>query len=291
MKLLLRVFFLLIVWVGMHDSFAQETTEEAPALWQPAPGATWQWQLSGEINTTYDVAVFDIDLFDAPQETIDALHEAGRFVICYFSAGSYEDWRPDAEEFPEAVLGAPLPEWAGERWLDISQLDLLQPIMQTRLELAVAKQCDGVEPDNIDGYTNETGFTLTYDDQLAYNRWLAAAAHERGLSIGLKNDLAQIVDLVGDFDWALNEQCFQYDECALLLPFIEAGKAVFGVEYSEEGLDRSDYCPIANDYGFSWLTKTFDLGDIPPNSCGAYREGQGLGKGSVMLRYSLVPKP
>ena len=115
--------------------------------------------------------------------------------------------------------------------------------------------------------TNESGFALTDEDQLAYNRWLAATAHELGLSIGLKNDLNQIEDLVEDFDWALNEQCFQYDECELLLPFIEAGKAVFGVEYSEEGLKPAAYCPIANEYGFSWLTKTYDLGDIPPNSC------------------------
>lgn len=95
----------------------------------------------------------------------------------------------------------------------------------------------------MDAYTNNTGFPLKAEDQLAYNRWLAEAAHELGLSIGLKNDLNQIEDLVEDFDWALNEQYFQYDECDLLVPFIEAGKAVFGVEYSEEGLKQSAYCP------------------------------------------------
>ncbi|MBC8098098.1 MAG: endo alpha-1,4 polygalactosaminidase [Armatimonadetes bacterium] len=235
--------------------------------WQPAPGTTWQWQLTEDINTSYDVMMYDIDLFDAPQAVIDTLHADGRIVICYFSAGSYENWRPDAADFPEAVLGDPLDDWPGERWLDISQLELLQPIMLARLELASQKNCDGVEPDNVDGYTNTTGFALTDAHQLAYNTWLATAAHSLGLSIGLKNDLDQIPDLVDVFDWALNEQCFQYNECDTLLPFIEAGKAVFGVEYSEEGGDPADYCPLANAAGFSWLTKTYDLGDTPPNSC------------------------
>jgi hypothetical protein len=257
---------LLALPVFAQDATA-EATQEGNAVWQPAPGTTWQWQLTGEVNISHDVEMYDIDLFDTPQEVIDDLHAEGRIVICYFSAGTHEDWRIDAGDFPVSVLGTPLDEWPGERWLDIRQLDVLQPIMTARLEMAVEKDCDGVEPDNVDAYTNDSGFDLTSDDQLAYNRWLAAAAHELGLSIGLKNDLNQIEDLVDDFDWALNEQCFQYDECDLLLPFSEAGKAVFGVEYSEEGLKPSKYCPIANKYGFSWLTKTYDLGDIPPNSC------------------------
>jgi hypothetical protein len=236
------------------------------AVWQPAPGTTWQWQLTGTINTSWDVQMYDIDLFDAPQTTIDDLKAAGRVVICYFSAGSYEDWREDAADFPAEVLGNDLDGWEGERWLDIRRLDLLGPIMSARLDLAVTKGCDGVEPDNVDGYTNNTGFPLTYDDQLTYNRWLATQAHNRSLSIGLKNDLDQIPDLVDDFDWALNEQCFYYEECDLLLPFIEAGKAVFGVEY--EG-DPAVYCPQAIEMGFSWLTKTYDLADEPPNACTA----------------------
>ena len=36
------------------------------------------------------------------------------------------------------------------------------------------KGFDGIEPDNIDGFLNNTGFDLTYEDQLAYI-WLAGA--------------------------------------------------------------------------------------------------------------------
>lgn len=238
--------------------------EAEKTIWQPNPGTTYQLQLQGEVSTEWDVEMYDIDLFDTPIETIEKLHEDGRTVICYFSAGSYEDWREDADEFPESVLGEPLEGWEGEFWLDIRQIDLLAPLMQARLDLAVEKNCDGVDPDNVNAYTNETGFPLTYDDQLAYNIWLAEQAHERNLSIGLKNDLEQIPDLVEHYDWALNEQCFAYDECDLLFPFIEADKAVFGVEY--EG-DPSEYCPLANEMQFSWLTKTLDLADEPPNGC------------------------
>jgi hypothetical protein len=239
-------------------------TDNEAKIWRPEPGTTWQWQLSHEINTSYDVAMYDIDLFDASQEIIDQLHSDKHIVICYFSAGSYEDWRDDADRFPKSVLGELLDDWPGERWLDIRQLEVLQPIMAERLDLAVEKKCDGVEPDNVDAYTRDTGFRLTYSDQLAYNIWLAAAAHARGLSVGLKNDLEQIEELVIYFDWALNEQCFQYDECASLLPFIEAGKAVFGVEYE---LEPAEYCAQALEMGFSWLHKTTDLGDEPPGAC------------------------
>jgi hypothetical protein len=228
----------------------------AVSIWQPAPGTSWQWQLSGDLDTSFDVQMYDIDLFDAPSATITQLQAAGRAVICYFSAGSWEDWRPDAGDFSEALLGEPLEGWPGERWLDIRQLDQLAPLMAARLDLAQAKGCDGVEPDNVDGYANDTGFPLSAAHQLAFNRWLAAQAHARGLSVGLKNDLEQVPDLLADFDWALNEECFTYDECQALLPFVQAGKAVFGVEYD---LATDQFCPQANALNFDFLKKHWEL--------------------------------
>ena len=268
-KLTLLLFFLLAGLAACAPEPLQSQDElsvylptviaSGTAVWQPTPGTTWQWQLTGDIDTSFEVAMYDIDLFDVPQSVIDTLHGDGRIVICYFSAGSYEEWRPDAPDFPAEVWGNPLDNWPGESWLDIRQLDTLGPIMQARLDLAVQKGCDGVEPDNVDGYANSSGFPLTANDQLTYNTWLAAEAHSRGLSIGLKNDLDQIPDLLPHFDWALNEQCFQYDECDLLLPFIQAGKAVFGVEYEGQ---LADFCPQATANQFSWLLKEWDLGPM-----------------------------
>jgi hypothetical protein len=232
-------------------------TPDAGAVWSPRPGTTWQWQLTGTLDTSLDVQMYDVDLFETPQATIDALHGAGRIVICYFSAGSHEDFRADAAKFPADALGRPLDGWPGERWLD-TRSEAVRAIMKERLDRAVAKKCDGVEPDNVDGYTNNPGFPLTAATQLDYNRFLAREAHARGLSVGLKNDLDQVGALLGDFDWALDEQCLQYDECELLSPFIAAGKAVFHVEYGGAGLAQT-VCPKTKPLGFSTLIKKLDL--------------------------------
>ena len=224
--------------------------------WQPSPGVSWQWQLSGVIDTSIDARMYDIDLFETPVATIHDLHQKGRVVICYVSAGSWENYREDADAFPNSVLGKPLAGWPDEKWLDIRAIDILAPLLRSRMDLAVAKGCDGIEPDNVDGYANDSGFPLTSSDQLRFNRWLASEAHRRGLSIGLKNDLDQVQELVDDFDWALNEQCFYYNECALLTPFIKHGKAVFGVEYD---LEPDDFCSTANAMDFDWLKKKLSL--------------------------------
>lgn len=69
-------------------------------IWQPAPGIDWQWQLSGRLDTGVDVPVYDIDGFDHTAATVAGLHDDGRKVICYLSTGAWEDWRPDAADFP-----------------------------------------------------------------------------------------------------------------------------------------------------------------------------------------------
>lgn len=237
------------------DTSAWSATEDS--LWHPAPFTSWQWQLTGAVDTTVDVEMYDIDLFDVPAATIADLTSAGRAVICYLSAGSWEEWRPDAGAYPPEVLGNPLDGWPDERWVDIRRLDLLGPILEARLDLAASKGCTGVEPDNVDAYQNDSGFPLTSADQLLFNRWLATQAHRRRLSVGLKNDLEQVPDLVNAFDWALDEQCYEYTECHLLQPFIDAGKAVFGVEY--EG-DENVFCPYFNALDYSWMKKELDLG-------------------------------
>ncbi len=234
---------------------------------KPDPGISWQWQLNGHLKTDVPVDLFDIDLFETSAETIAYLKSSGRKVICYFNAGAYEPWRPDAYSFPEEVLGNPLEDWPDERWLDIRRLDILAPIMKKRLDLAVNKGCDGVEPDNIDGYLNETGFPLTREDQIRYNLWLAREAHKRGLSIGLKNNPELACFFEPYFDWALSEECFYYQECENFLCFITNNKAVLEVEYE---LEPEEFCPEAIKLGFSALKKNWDL-DSFYESCKNYR--------------------
>eukprot|EP01083_Nonionella_stella_P070383 188256_1 len=235
--------------------------------WKPTPGTTWQWQIdSPNISDIYDVEMYDVDLFDVSTSTIASLHAQDRKVICYFSAGSWEDWRSDADQFVESVKGNNLEGWAGEKWLDISDWITLGPIMTSRMDLAVSKHCDGIEPDNVDGYANNNGFDLTSDDQITYNIHLATEAHSRDLAIGLKNDLDQIESLLDHFDFAINEECNVYDECHKLVNFTQNNKAVFGVEYE---LDVTRFCEETNAFGFDFLAKNWDL-DACVYSCRDY---------------------
>jgi hypothetical protein len=203
--------------------------------------------------------MYDIDLFDNDASVVAALHAQDRKAMCYISAGTWEEWRPDTGNFPAPVIGEGYEGWPGEKWLDVRRIDRLAPIMRARLEQCRVKGFDGIEPDNIDGYTNDTGFPLTYEDQLKYNIWLANEAHERALSIGLKNDPDQVAELLPYFDWALTEDCFAQGWCDQLLPFVAAGKAVFAAEYTDTGMTVEKVCPQANDMGFSAILKHRDL--------------------------------
>ncbi|MGI1679832.1 MAG: endo alpha-1,4 polygalactosaminidase [Cellvibrionaceae bacterium] len=249
----------------------EETTDESSSDWyKPSPLATWQWQLSGTVNTSYGVDIYDIDLFDSPTSLIDELHSKGIKVICYFSGGSYEEWRDDANQFTENDMGNNLDGWPGERWLDIRTTNV-KNIMKARLDVAVEKGCDGVEPDNMDGYTNNPGVNINAQDQLTYNKFIATEAHARNLSVALKNDLDQVAELVDFFDFAVNEQCYQYNECDLLKPFTDSGKAILNAEYKNtwknDANERADLCADANAAGISTLVLPLNLDDNFRHSC------------------------
>lgn len=224
---------------------------------QPPPaGASWQWQLDGRLDLGVGARVYELDGFDTSRAQVARLRRDGRYVVCYVSAGAWERWRPDADRFPRALRGAPN-GWPGERWLDVRRIDLLAAPLRARLAMCRAKGFHAVEADNVDGWTNDTGFPLTARDQLRFNRWIARAAHAEGLAVALKNDLEQAPALVRHFDFAVLEQCFQYRECARARPFLRAGKAVFDAEYA---LPRAAFCGQARRLGISAIRKRPGLG-------------------------------
>ena len=246
-------------------------SDDAPSTrWTPAIGDTWQWQLSGSVNTGYDARVYDIDLFDTPPSTIQQIQAQGRRVVCYFSAGSSENWRPDFGRFASSDMGRPLDGWAGERWLD-TRSGNVRAIMQARLDLAVSKGCDGVEPDNMDAYSNASGLPLDAGTQLDYNRFIAREARARGLAVGLKNDVEQLADLAPHFDFAVNEQCHEYGECAGYAAFTGAGKPVFNAEYNARWVgnanERERLCQASRAAGLRTLVLPMDLDDQFRFSC------------------------
>lgn len=227
-----------------------------PEYWIPPQVSSWQWQFAGlPIDTEVDAQIYSLDLFDTDAALVQNLQAQGKKVVCYINMGAWENWRPDAKQFPASIKGRSN-GWAGERWMDIRNLEVLMPILNARLDLCKAKGFDAVEPDNIDGYANRSGFPLTYAEQKTFNEAIAAAAHERNLAIGLKNDLNQVLDLVDVYDFAINESCFDYNECHLLNPFIDAGKAVFNVEYN---LSTDQFCPQANAMNFNSMKKNRNL--------------------------------
>lgn len=229
----------------------------AEPIWKPQPTtAAWQWQLQGAVDTSFDAAVYEVDGFETPKRTVRELHRKGRKVICYLDIGAWESYRPDAGAFPKSVLGEVYFGYPDERWLDIRKLGALGPILRKRFEICRRKGFDAVEPDNLAGYENETGFPLTAKDQLRFNRWVAREVHRRGMAVALKNDPAQVRQLVRHFDFAVVEECFAYDECEMFSPFVRAGKAVFSAEY--EG-PLPSFCPQAIELGFSTIRKGYDL--------------------------------
>ena len=207
----------------------------------------WYWQLQGKLKIPKEAKIVDIDLFDTPKETIKRLKKQKRFVICYFSAGTYEEWRKDMQNLPKNLLGKYLEDWAGERWLDIRS-QKVRDIMRDRIHLAKAKGCNAIEPDNIDAYDNPNGLGLSYEDQLDYNKFLATTAHKNGLFIALKNDIEQIEDLVEFYDLAINEECFKYNECKEYKPFLDKDKLVLNAEY---GLKKRSICKKAKKLGIA----------------------------------------
>ncbi|WP_232547020.1 endo alpha-1,4 polygalactosaminidase [Propioniciclava soli] len=240
---------------GPSASPAAETAGATPEVWAPEQGAPWQIAYAEMPALEPGVGVYDVDGEDAPADWVAAAEASGARTICYVNAGGWEDWRSDADAFPAPVLGEPLDDWEGERWLDTRQLDVLLPIMTARLDACAAKGFDAVDPDNVDGYGAETGFDLTRGDTVAYVRALAEAAHARGLSLGLKNAVEVLPELGGVVDFAVNEECVAYAECDAYAPMLADGKAVFHIEYAG---DAAAVC-AAVPAGFSTVLKDDEL--------------------------------
>jgi hypothetical protein len=204
---------------------------------RPPSQATWWYQLDGQPSPAA-ARVVDVDGFDTRPRFVSRVHAVGGYAICYIDVGTWESWRADKARFPKSVLGRGN-GWPGERWLDIRRRDVLGPIMRSRMRMCRAKGFDAIEPDNVHGFQNATGFPLSAREQLAYNEWIARAAHRLGLAVALKNDLDQVASLARRFDFAIVEQCFEFNECTKLQHFTRAGKAVFDVEYA---LPPAQFC-------------------------------------------------
>lgn len=211
----------------------------AQGWWRPPQHLTWFWQLQGTVRNDQPVAAYDIDGFENDATEIATLHAQGKRVICYVDVGTAENFRPDYAAFPKAVLGRPN-GWPGERWLDIRRLGVIEPIMLARFQMCAEKGFDAVEPDNMEAFSNRSGFPITAAQQLEYNLWIASEAHALGMAVLQKNDGEQAEEQEPYYDGALNEECNRYRECSAYAPYLAAGKPVLNAEY---GKRNASFCP------------------------------------------------
>jgi hypothetical protein len=230
-------------------------------------GDSWDMQFNEPFVFDRQVAFQVLDLLNHTPEDVARVRAAGVTAICYVSVGTIEDWRPDLALFPPGVIGKPLPDWEGERYLDIRQLDVLLPIMSARFRDCKAAGYDGVAPDNQDVMDNDSGFPITGDDTVAYLRELANLAHAMDLVIGQRNLPDLSGRLVGDMDYVMAESCFEWDFCADMRPYSLVGKPVFDVEYIDSGIDWTAACAAAKDLGISMILKDRELTGVVWEGC------------------------
>ncbi len=273
-------------------------------MWKPSLDSRWQYQLqnrrafadTGGINvgicevpfsggTCVKPNVFDIDLYGIggglATAAVDAIHAAGGHAICYIDAGSIETYRPDYKQFVRfekachgCLIGNPFSKiFNDENWANINndqgQRDFMLKMNEARVAKCQEAGFDAVEFDVVEAFNSSyktVGWHISPQTQLIFNKALADMAHAHGMSVGLKNDLGQIPELLPSFDFAINEQCFQYNECDNLKMFVAAGKPVFQVEYR---LPPKEFCPKADAADFSSILKSphFSLFDTPYTPC------------------------
>jgi hypothetical protein len=140
-------------------------------MWQPKVASLFQIVLSGTVDTSAGISpnhvdIFDIDLFNTPASTIRALKKQNKKVICYFSAGTSEDWREDFKQFKQSETGQKIAKddsgktyWEGEHWINIknpnpnsNDIPNVWRIMRNRIKMAAEKGCDAIDPDNVGQY-------------------------------------------------------------------------------------------------------------------------------------------
>ncbi|WVQ73304.1 hypothetical protein IAR50_002872 [Cryptococcus sp. DSM 104548] len=227
--------------------------------------------VSTRTGVTVDGEVYIVDAEGTSAETIAQYKANGKTVICYFSAGSWEPGRSDASSFDAScVCGSgqtftndgcssndnKLNGW-DEWWLDIhsdSCKTNVESVMTTRIENAAAKGCDGIDPDNVDSFSNEDQqHGNTAQDEVDYLLWLASSAKANNMLIDLKNAGSLLVDengqatvwqseIVNAFDFSVVESCHEYNECDIYDSFLAAGKPEFQIEYGS-----TTTCPSLSD--------------------------------------------
>lgn len=224
----------------------------------PAKHCSWNWQLTGTLDTTADAQVYDIDGFETTAAQVSSLHASEIYCVAYFGGGDWEDYRSDAASFPAEILGNAIGGWPSEKWIDVRALATLRPIMEARADIAKSKGFDAIEWDCVDNYEQATGFPLTQADQFAYNTMLAQITHARGMACFLKNCVTDLASYQPYYEGNLVEEAYRYSEQVAYTTFATANKPVLVCEYRDQDVvvaNQND----ANTRGFSLIRHNLNL--------------------------------
>lgn len=227
---------------------------------QPAPGATWDWQLTQPVDLSGHWQVVDLDPDNVTRAQVATLNRRGVFTICYVSIGTLEDWRDDVDEFPQSVIGNRYGDWPDERFLDVRRTDILVPLMTQRFQRCADLGFAAIEPDNSDVHSNDSGFPIRPGDMAGYLKELAGVAHGMGLAFGQKNAPDLTPDLSRFSDFAVAENCVQDGWCAALSGYIKSNRPVFDAEYGTTPASRRRICKATDGQRLSIIFKRQDLG-------------------------------
>ncbi|MDH2387286.1 endo alpha-1,4 polygalactosaminidase [Streptomyces sp. HNM0663] len=225
---------------GTPNPTASATPARTPAgagkVAMPEPGIAFDYQIGGAYAPPPGVRAVSRDRAAKPAP--------GLYNICYVNAFQAQ---PDAtgwwrEHHPDLLLRDAAGALVIDGDWDEALLDISTPAKRERLAEVVGEWIDGcatagyqaVEADNLDSHERSKGL-LTAEDDLAFGKLLVSRAHAAGLAIGQKNaaELAGRGRSIG-FDFAVAEECGQYDECGAYADAFD--NRVFVIEYQAEGL-------------------------------------------------------
>ncbi|MGP3690963.1 endo alpha-1,4 polygalactosaminidase [Streptomyces sp. IBSNAI002] len=265
----------LVVFAAVASFFAAacssgEDTEDAPAkgpagVTLPPVHADFDYQLGGPYTPSAGVSVVARDHTAPPAP--------GIYNICYINAfqaqpGAEEEWDADLllrHETGKVVMDN---EW-GEAVLDIhtdAKRKRIAHKVNAWIDQCAAKGYKAIEPDNYDSYTRVPHGLLTADDAKAFLSLLAVQAHAKGLAIGQKNTSALAsVRAEAGVDFAVVEECGQYDECEDYAAAF--GNNVIVIEYTEQGMKRA-----CRSWGDKISIVQRDLGLVPRGEKNYHRE-------------------
>jgi len=215
---------------GGEGSSSAEPTVALP------PAGGFDYQLGGAYEPPAGTAIVARDSTDSPAP--------GLYNICYLNGFQSQPGEADASDgllLEDAEGPVADPGWPDEYLFDTSteanRSAIAERVNKAILECAY-KGFDAVEFDNLDSYSRSDG-ALTAEDNLALAALYIADAHAAGLAAAQKNsvEIARQGAAAG-FDFAVTEECGQYEECA---DYLEVYRVVLDIEYGEAA-DYAELC-------------------------------------------------